>query len=144
MVFTFKMDYASATPGKYFLRYLRRGDDNEQFSGKVSADQTLTVKTSLDRPGFVSINVALIDENGKPVRLELPDGKKTPRTISFFAGAGVQPEKLTDCGEPADFDVFRARQKKRLAEVPFQGKVERKLVKTVKNGKIYAVTIPAP
>ena len=144
MVFTFKMDYANAKPGKYFLSYLRRGDDNKRFSGKVPADQTLTVKTSLDRPGFVSVNVALIDEKGKPVKLELPNGKKTPRTINFFAGAGVQPEKLNDCGEPADFDAFWARQKKRLAEVPFQGKVERKLVKTVKNGKIYAVSIPAP
>ncbi len=144
MVFTFKMDYATAKPGKYFLSYLRRGDDNKKFSGKVPADQTLTVKTSLDRPGFVSVNVVLVDEKGKPVRLELPNGKKTPRTINYYAGAGVQPEKLTDCGEPADFDAFWARQKKRLAEVPFQGKVERKLVKTVKNGKIYAVSIPAP
>ena len=45
MIFTFKMDYAAAKPGKYFLSYLRRGDDNKSFSGKVPADQTLTVKT---------------------------------------------------------------------------------------------------
>ncbi len=144
MVFTFKMDFASAKPGKYFLRYLRRGDDHKNFSGKVPADQTLTVKTSLDQPGFVNVDVALVDEKGNQVKLELADGKKTPRTINFYAGAGVQPEKLTDCGEPADFDAFWARQKKRLAQVPFRGKVERKLVKTVKNGKIYAVSIPAP
>jgi cephalosporin-C deacetylase-like acetyl esterase len=144
MVFTFKMYYAYAKPGKYFLSYVRRGDDNRTFSGKVPADQTLTVKTSLDRPGFVSVNVSLVDEKGNLVKLDLSRGKNNPRAVRFLAGAGVQPEKLNDCGEPADFDAFWARQKKRLAKVPFQGKVERKLVKTFRNGKIYAVSIPAP
>ena len=144
MVFTFNMDFATAKPGKYFLSYVRRGDDHKSFSGKVPAGQTLTVKTSLDRPGFVSVDVTLVDAKGKAVLLELPDGKKMQRTVNYYAGTAVQPEKLTDCGEPADFDAFWDRQKKRLAEVPFQGKVDRKLVKTVKNGKIYAVSIPAP
>ena len=146
MVFTFKMDYASAKPGQYFLSYLRRGDDNKHFSGKVPADQPLVVKTSLDKPGFVSVDVTLVDAKGKPVILDFPlsNGKTIKRTVRYFAGTAVQPEKLTDCGEPADFDEFWARQKKRLAEVPFEGKVDRKLVKTVKSGKIYEVTIPAP
>ena len=146
MVFTFKMDYAAAKPGQYFLSYLRRGDDNKRFSGKGPADQPLVVKTSLDKPGFVSVDVTLVDEKGKPVMLDImrPGGKTIKRAVKYFAGTAVHPEKLTDCGEPADFDAFWARQKKRLAEVPFEGKVERKLVKTLKNGKIYAVSIPAP
>ena len=144
MVFTFKMDFAKAKPGKYFLSYVRRGDDHKSFSGKVPADQTMTVKTSLDRPGFVSVDVTLVDAKGKAVMLELPNGKKMQRTVNYYAGTAVHPEKLADCGEPADFDAFWARQKKRLAEVPFKGKVDRKLVKTVKNGNIYAVSIPAP
>ena len=144
MVFTFKMDFASAQPGKYFLSYVRRGDDNKSFSGKVPADQTLTVKTSLDKPGFVSVDVTLVDAKGKPLEL-LQSARKNQRAVRYYAGAAVQPEKLADCGEPADFDAFWARQKKRLAEVPFEGKVDRKLVKTVKNGKIYANKgIPTP
>ena len=68
----------------------------------------------------------------------------TVSMIRYFAGTAVQPEKLTDCGEPADFDAFWANQKKRLAQVPFEGKVDRKLVKSLKNVNIYAVSIPAP
>ena len=143
MIFTFKMDFASVKPGNYFLSYVRRGDDNKSFSGKVPADQTLTVKTSLDKPGFVSVDVTLVDAKGKPLEL-LQSARKNQRAVRYYAGAAVHPEKLADCGEPADFDAFWARQKKRLAEVPFEGKVDRKLVKTVKNGKIYAVSIPAP
>lgn len=146
MVFTFKMDFASVKPGKWFLSYLRRGDDLKTASGKVPADQTLTVKTSLDKPGFVSVNVTLVDEKGKPVMIDSirPNGQKFKRTVRYFAGAAVHPQKLTDCGEPADFDAFWANQKKRLAQVPFKGKVTRKLVKNVKNARIFAVSIPAP
>ena len=146
MIYTFKMDFASIQPVKGFLKYTRRGDDGKTFSGQVPADQVLTVKTSLDRPGFVNVNVSLVDEKGKLLLLEIPleNGKKIKKRIQYFAGTAVHPEKLTDCGEPADFDAFWAAQKKRLAEVPFQGKVDRKLVTTVKNGKIYAVSIPAP
>ena len=142
MVFTFKMDFDGVTPGKWQMQYVRRGDDHKTFSGKIPADQVLTVKTSLDRPGFVSVDITLIDENGKPVTV--PNAKGEQKKIQYFAGTAVQPEKLNDCGEPADFDAFWARQKKRLAEVPFQGKVERKLVKKHPSGCIYEVSIPAP
>jgi len=142
MVYSFKMDFASLTPGKWFMRYVRKGDDGKTFSGKVPADQVLTVKTSLDRPGFVSVDITLVDEKGKPVTL--PDAKGVKKKIQYFAGTAVQPEKLTDCGEPADFDAFWARQKKRLAEVPFQGKVERKLIQSKPSYDIYEVSIPAP
>ena len=146
MIYTFKMDFASVQPVKGFLKYVRRGDDGKTFSGQIPADQVLTVKTSLDRPGFVYVTVNLVDEKGKLLVVEIPlkNGKTVKKKIQYFAGTAVHPEKLTDCGEPADFDAFWANQKKRLAEVPFQGKVDRKLVKTVKNGKIYAVSIPAP
>ncbi|MBO4631052.1 MAG: hypothetical protein J5858_03930, partial [Lentisphaeria bacterium] len=138
MVYTFKMDFASIPPVKGFLKYVRRGDDGKTFSGQVPADQELVVKTSLDRPGFVNVDVSLVDEKGKMLMVEmpLPNGKTVKRRVQYFAGTAVHPEKLTDCGEPADFDAFWEKQKKRLAEVPFEGKVTTGLVKTVKNGKI--------
>lgn len=142
MVYTFKMDFAGLTPGKWSMKYVRKGDDGKTFSGQVPADQVLTVKTSLDKPGFVSVDITLVDENGKPVTL--PNEKGEKKKIEYFAGTAVHPEKLTDCGEPADFDAFWARQKKRLTEVPFQGKVERKLVQSKPNCDIYEVSIPAP
>jgi len=146
MVFTFKVDFGKVEPGKFFLHYTRRGDDNKTFSGKAPADQPLVVKTSLDRPGFVSVNVYLIDEKGKRVSYEYMrwNNRKARQAIAFFAGAGVQAEKLKDCGEPADFDAFWAKQKQRLAALPFEGKVEKTLVKEYPNGCVYAVSIPAP
>lgn len=146
MVFTFKMKFGSIKPGKWFLQYTRHGDDNQESCGKVPADQMLTVRTSMNQPGFVHIYVVLVDENGKTVFFDytLPNGKKMKRGICYDAGGAAEPEKLTDCGEPDDFDAFWAKQKKRLAKVPFAGKVDRKLVRKTRTGSIYAVSIPAP
>lgn len=145
MVFTFTVDYGKNTPGKHFLHYVRRGDDNKTFSGKAPADKPLVVKTSLDKPGFVSVNVELVDENGKRIYFKYKRGRRViNRRVAYYAGAAVQAETLKDCGEPKDFDAFWANQKKRLAQVPFKGKVDKKLVKTHKSGNIYAVSIPAP
>ena len=142
MVFTFRVDWGKNKPGKCFLSYVRRGDDNKTFRGKVPADQLLTVKTKLDRPGFVSVNVFLIDAKGKALKYQ--DYRKRLRSIAFFAGAAAKAETLKDCGEPKDFDAFWANQKKRLAKVPFKGKVDKKAVKQFKNGTVYAVSIPSP
>jgi len=139
MVFKFRLSSTKGLPEKSFLRYTRRGDDGKSFEGEVPATETLTVKTSLDKPGFVSVDVFL--NNEKSEILWNSDNRRNGKIV-FYGGAAVHPEKLTDCGEPADFDAFWERQKKRLAAVPFQGKTECKLVKTVKNGKIYEVSIP--
>jgi cephalosporin-C deacetylase-like acetyl esterase len=62
--------------------------------------------------------------------------------VAFFAGAAAEPEKLTDCGEPADFDAFWDKQRARLAAVPFKGKVDEKFVHKVGNYNVYAISIP--
>ena len=142
IIFTFSTDFGKSKPGKCFLSYIRRGDDNKTFKGRVPADQVLTVKTKLDRPGFVSVNVFLTDAKGR--NLCHHDYRKRLRPIAFYAGAAVKAETLKDCGEPKDFDAFWAKQKKRLAQVPFKDKVDRKAVRQFKNGSVYAVTIPAP
>jgi len=138
MVYTFKVDFGKSEPGEWFLRYVRRGDDGKTFSGKISARETLTVKTSLDRPGFVNVEVRLVDAKGKPVQ------RNAGRwgAIGYYAGTAVEPEKLKDCGEPADFDEFWEKQKKRLAAVPFKDTTECKLVAERKDGNVYAVSIP--
>lgn len=145
MIFTFRLDTGRLKAGKYFLAFTRNGDDLKKFSGKAPADKPLVVRTSLDRPGFVKVDVFLVDEKGRRVSFrENIRWYNRKGNIAFFAGAAVQPEKLRDCGEPADFDAFWVRQKKRLAGVPFAGKVEMKTVKTTPAGKVYAVVIPAP
>ena len=141
MIYTFKAEMGDISPDGYFLHYERKGDDGITFKGKVPASEILTVKTSLKSRGFVSVTVFLVDKQGKIV--SRGDKVRRPyRRIGYYAGSAVEPEKLTDCGEPADFDKFWENQKKRLAEVPFIGKVEEKLISDTKKGRIYQISIP--
>ncbi len=140
MVFTVKADLGGQSADGLFIRWNRQGDDGKTFSGKSPAGEPAVVKTSMDKPGFVSVNFTLVDKNGKAVIAQ--SAKKRKSQVAFYAGAGVEVETLTDCGEPADFDAFWAKQKARLAKVPFAGKVESKLVKSTPEGDIYAVSIP--
>ncbi|MBE6372097.1 MAG: acetylxylan esterase [Lentisphaerae bacterium] len=142
MIFSFEADFGDVKPGKWSLVYERKGDDHRTFSGKVPADQPLTVKTSIAGPGFVNVNVYLV--NGRGTRLTKLDYRNKQAPIGFFAGAGVHIETLRDCGEPEDFDEFWAKQKKRLELVPFKDQTERILEKEMADGFIYAVSIPAP
>ena len=138
MVFTFRLSDTQNIPENFYLRYTRTGDDGKTFRGKAPATQGLTVKTSLGKAGFVYIEVYLADEAGRPIR----HNENRNSRIAYFAGAAVHPETLADCGEPADFDAFWARQKQRLAAVPFLTETQCRLVRTVPNGKIYELTIP--
>ena len=111
MVFTFTLDTGKDKPGDWKFYYVRRGDDNKTFKGYAPVDKPLVIKTSLDKPGFVSVAVYLHNSKKKIVQQELtrPNGRKSKRNIYSPAGAAVYPEKLTDCGEPADFDAFWAK-----------------------------------
>ena len=144
MVFTFTLDTGKDLPGNWNFHYRRGGDDNNIYTGKAPVNQPLVVKTSLNKTGFVYVEVTLHDANGKRIYSEtvLPNKARRKNTIIFAAGAAVEPESLKDCGEPADFDAFWAKQLKRLAAVPFAGKVEKKLVKQQSGVDVYAVSIP--
>ena len=144
MVFTFTLDTGNDKPGNWNFHYRRGGDDHKTLSGKAPADKPLIVKTSLNKAGFVYVEVTLHDADGKRIYSEtvLPNKKRRKNTIIFAAGAAVQPETLKDCGEPEDFDAFWMKQKQRLSAVPFVGKVEKKLVKQQKGVDIYAISIP--
>ena len=144
MVYSFKAELGGQKADGIFLSWTRKGDDGQIARGKVPADQEAVVKTKLDKPGFVSVNVFLVDDKGKVVKQTYKDWAKKDRkrSIAYFAGTAVEPETLTDCGEPADFDAFWDRQRKRLAAVPFKDKVDLKKVKTVDGADIYAISIP--
>lgn len=142
MIFSFKADFGDIKPDKWYLVYERKGDDHATFSGKVPADQELTVKTSIDRAGFVNVSVYLADSKGE--RLTKLDYRNKFAPIGFYAGAGVAIETLCDCGEPDDFDEFWARQKKRLEQCPFKDDTEILPVRELAAGNVYAVSIPAP
>ena len=113
--------------------WMRTGDDGMVASGRVAvASAPLTVKTSMAKPGFVRLEVAIRDADGKPVK-----GKNA----FFDGGAGAEIDKLTQGEpEPADFDAFWTRQLRRLADVPV---VARRKEISCKNPKmaLYAVEV---
>ena len=84
MTFSFRVKTNGDCPENIYFKYFRRGDDGKTFSGQASACNELILKTSLDRAGFVGIDVSLIDSNGKAI---LNKGKK----VAFYAGAAVTP-----------------------------------------------------
>jgi len=97
------------------LEWQRRGDDGKTETGSaVSSDTSpLVITTSLDRPGFVRIEVDAVDDQGKPIL------DATNARARFDGGAGVEPEKLIQgIPEPADFDRFWSTQVARLKDVP--------------------------
>lgn len=116
MVFTIQLlEDAKPVAGRK-LTWNRRGDDQRTEAGEaVSSDtQPLTIETACDRPGFVNVEVRVLDADGKRVK----DAKNQDVLGSF--GAGVEPEKLTGVPEPADFDAFWAKQKAKLKDVPIK------------------------
>ena len=117
MVFSVQLlDGSKPAAGKN-LKWKRTGDDARTETGDAISSETepLSISTTLDTPGFVRIEVWVLDEKGKP----LMNAKNQP--VRFEGGAGVEPEKLVSgIPEPADFDAFWTKQKERLAEVPLK------------------------
>lgn len=98
------------------LKWIRTGDDQQSANGEATTTGTepVEIKSSIDKPGFVRLEIAILNEDGSPVNGA--DGKP----LNFDGGAGVVPENLQSCPEPGDFDSFWTAQKKRLAEVPLK------------------------
>ncbi|MBQ6620004.1 MAG: acetylxylan esterase [Thermoguttaceae bacterium] len=94
------------------LLWTRRGDDGKVETGRAVSDaqRPLVIQTSLDVPGFVWIQVAVVPPHG-----ELP---LCGDQHFFNGGAGVRLDEIKGAEEPADFDEYWARQKARLAAVP--------------------------
>ncbi len=100
------------------------GDDGRKEEGKSVSSETepIVIRTKLDKPGFVHLQVSVPDENGNPILPQYYDSNWNfvrDETQQLNAGAAAEPEKLTGFAEPADFDAFWNRQKERLAAVPF-------------------------
>ncbi|MFA4943955.1 MAG: acetylxylan esterase [Lentisphaeria bacterium] len=117
MVFRVQLlDDSKLAAGKT-LKWRRTGDDAKTETGEAvsSATEPLAISTALDKPGFVRIEVWVLDAKGKP----LLAAKNQP--VRFDGGAGVEVEKLQQgIPEPADFDDFWTKQRARLAEVPLK------------------------
>ena len=116
--------------GGTIIRWTRTGDDGKEEKGEAKGDAPLTVKTSLDRPGFVRLVAEMLDASGKAI-------------ARFDGGAGVDVDRIRqDNAEPADFDAFWARHKAALAKVPMDGATCREVPSGRADVKLYEVSVP--
>jgi len=99
------------------LKWRRTGDDGQTADGQGGNDRPITIKTAMNRPGFVRIEVEVCQSDGAAVKGA--DGK----ALKFEGGAGVAPKLLKSYPEPADFDAFWEKQKARLAAVPVKAEL---------------------
>ena len=140
--------------GKYFLDWKKTDDYGSVDKGKIPlTGAPFTYKTSLDKPGFVRLEVYVVDQSGNRYAKKFtgdattPEGKKamnaferSKKAVFFDGGAGVDIDTLATHEEPADFDEFWARQYKRLDLVPI--KDERIEIKCSNpKARLYAVRI---
>ena len=144
MTFTITADLGGQPQptGDYFIVWTRSGDDEKTDQGKAKlSDGPVTVKTSIDRPGFVRVRAFITDKNGKNLKKPIKRwGRDEKRDVTLEAGAGADLAKITQTApEPEDFDAFWQKQKARLAAVPLKYKMDKV---STKNGiDVYAVSI---
>lgn len=98
------------------LKWQRTGDDQQTAKGEATSSETqpIEVTAKTDKPGFVRLEVWVLNPDGTPAK----DANDKP--AKFEGGAGAEPEKLTGYAEPADFDAFWQAQRARLAAVPLK------------------------
>lgn len=126
MEFTFRvLDGETAIAGPK-LKWTRTGDDGKTEKGEGVADKDgLKVTTSLDKPGFVRIQVNAFGEDGKNLQGFAGGWGATKNGNIFFdGGACVEPEKLQPVQEPKDFDEFWKAAKAKLDAVPIKAELK--------------------
>jgi len=116
----------SMTNGTLALSWVRTGDDGKRVSGKFPLDgkKEFLISTVIEKPGFAYIQAEVVDAKGNLISRDafadgMPAWEGGAKLIRFLGAAGAEIEKLDQSKpEPADFDAFWARQKRRLADVP--------------------------
>ncbi len=124
------------------LKWTRTGDDGKTEHGEGTATaEGLKVSTSLDKPGFVRLQVQAFDEDGKKVQGYVGGwGANKNGDIFFDGGACVEPENMHIVAEPKDFDEFWTTTKAKLEAVPLKAALKELESKNPKV-KVYAATI---
>ena len=142
MVFTLKvLEDGKPVAGKK-VTWSRSGDDGKWEKGEaIATEEGVTIKTKIDKPGFVHLSAEAFGADGKKLQgFKGGWGNDKYGNIFFEGGACVQPEKLTSTEEPADFDKFWEGVKADVAAVPMKAELK-ELEWKHKNVKLYAVKI---
>ena len=122
-------------PDTYQLEWLY-SDESGKFDKGMQpfTEEPFVYRTSLDKPGFVRLEVYVLGPDGKRFEkpflgdASTPEGRKamnkyekSNKKVFFDGGAGVDVDQIRTLAEkPADFDEFWARQFKRLELVPLK------------------------
>lgn len=123
---------AAPKEGEYTFKYTRSGDDGILEEGKVPyTGKSFVYTTSVAKPGFVRLEVVLVDAKGNRV------GERT----FFDGGAGANLTTLDCEEEPVDFDSFWHTQYSRLDKVPIKAELVEVKNNENKNVRIYAVSV---
>lgn len=158
IVFTLKLEGLSGAlePDRWQVDWKRSGDDGVTDGAIVplKADESIVIRTRMEKPGFVRILAVVTDRDGKVYRKNMAIARKTvdgtiaqnPQELNdsrvfFGGGAGVDPDRIETLPEPADFDAFWERHRATLAKVPLT--VERERVPGKENdvANVYRVKI---
>ncbi len=121
------------------IKYVMRGEDGKRFEGVQDSDKPVIVETSLDKPGFVHLQINVLDENGRPDR---------NFCRPYDGGAGADIEKLAQSvPEPDDFDAYWKQRVAEYSKAPIKADLKR--VETTPDGKpvnpnfeVYEFSIP--
>ena len=102
------------------LRWVRTGDDGKRETADVvySAAKPLTIETTIDKPGFVRIQVFQLDANDERI------GNEHDESLQFNGGAGARIDQIDGFPEPSDFDEFWNRQKTILDQTPIKAQLD--------------------
>ena len=139
--------------------YTLRWTFTDDFGREEKGSQPLTAepfvyRTSLDKPGFVRLQVYVHGPDGKRYSKKYtgdtstPEGQKAmnkfeekPHFVFFDGGAAVNPDALEPPAEPADFDEFWTKQFQRLDQVPVKLLEKVEIPQKNPKARLYAVSI---
>ena len=122
IVFTVNMTEDGKPAEGKFIQYRLFHDNKVVKKGKIDGADELKLETSLNKPGWVRVEVIAKDSENKTIRQPVTKwGKTTEENVIGGIGAMINPEKLLPpMKEPADFDAFWDNVKKELAAVPMK------------------------
>ena len=96
---------------------------------KADASKPFVMEYTPKRPGWISLRITALDENGKVISKKVKrNGREITQLCYGGYGIMVDPEKLSpSTPEPEDFDAFWNNVKKELAAVPMK-EIEKKQI----------------
>lgn len=103
----------------------------------VCDGKPVTVKASMDRPGWLFFGFEVLGQDGKPLQGEGVSKHKAKPTIVGEIGAMYDADKIKALdSRPSDFDAYWASCRAKLDQVPLEPKLAEVAVPRILQGKV--------